>query len=63
MSQSERICCLTLDEMQIEPSVEYDSSSKSVLGDVTCGNSTVAATHALVFMLGGKRNSINSTTF
>ena len=45
-----------LEAMQIESSVEYNSSSKSMLGDVTSSNSTAGATHVLVFMLGDKQN-------
>ena len=53
MSQTES---LFLEAMQIESSVEYNSSSKSMLGDVTSSNSTAGATHVLVFMLGDKQN-------
>lgn len=53
MDEKDRLCCLTLDEMEIKRSVEYDASSKQVLGDVTLPGSSGEANHALVFMLGG----------
>ena len=53
MEPRNRICCLTLDEMAITSSYEYDVSSRTVLGDVTLPNHTGQASHALVLMLGG----------
>ena len=49
----ERECCLTLDEMAITASVEFDASTGKLLGDVTMPDHSGQATHALVFMLGG----------
>lgn len=53
LKQEERECCLTLDEMSITASVEYDNSSGRVLGDVTLPDHKGIATHGLVFMLSG----------
>lgn len=53
MREEERICCLTIDEMSITPTVEYDASSGKLLGNVTLPNHTGNATHAMVIMLGG----------
>ena len=53
MEERDRLCCLTLDEMEISAATEYDASSKSVLGDVTIPGHDGQATHALVVMLGG----------
>jgi ribosomal protein L1 len=53
MDTTDRRCCLTLDEMEISGSVDYDASSKQVLGDVTLPNDSGSATHLLAFMLGG----------
>lgn len=54
MDDRDRRCCLTLDEMEISPSLEYDSSSKSALGDITLPNQQGSANHLLVFMLAGE---------
>ena len=53
MKKSDRSCSLTLDEMSIEATMEYDASSRTVLGGVTLPNHTGIATHGLVFMLSG----------
>ena len=53
LCEEERVCCLTLDEMSITPSIEYDASSGQLLGNVTLPGHCGSATHALVFMLGG----------
>lgn len=54
MEESDKLCCLTVDEMQIQSRVEYDANLKCVLGDVTVPGHEGEANHALVFMLGGK---------
>ena len=53
MSELERECVLTLDEMAITPSVELHMGSGQLYGDVTLPLHTGPATHALVFMLAG----------
>lgn len=53
MTSQERECCLTLDEMSITSSVEYDSRTGHFLGDVTLPSHSGPATHCLVFMLAG----------
>lgn len=53
MEERDRLCCLTLDEMEIKTAVEYDVSSKQVLGKVTLPGHSGTANHALVVMLGG----------
>jgi Transposase protein len=53
MNAQERECCLTLDEMSITASVDFDNRSGNLIGDVTLPGHTGIATHSLVFMLGG----------
>lgn len=59
MSTVERHACLMIDEMSITPGLDYDNSSKTVIGIPTLKPSSASmtalplATHALVFMLGG----------
>jgi hypothetical protein len=53
MKAEERECCLTLDEMSIAAGVDFDIRSGSFIGDVTLPGHSGAATHGLVFMLGG----------
>jgi hypothetical protein len=53
MSPTERTCCLTLDEMKITPTLDYDRISDSFIGHVTLPEKEEKAEHALVFMLGG----------
>lgn len=53
MSVQERECCLTLDEMSVTPSVDFDNKSGHFVGDVTLPGHTGVATHSLVFMVGG----------
>ena len=44
LCEEERVCCLTLDEMSITPSIEYNASSGQLLGKVTlpghCGSAS-----------------------
>lgn len=55
----ERHAALMIDEMQITPGKDYDSSLKKVIGKITVPlapgsvSTDDRATHALVFMLGG----------
>lgn len=53
MRECDRLCCLSLDEMEITTAYEYDAGSKQVLGDVTLPGQDGAASHGLVVMLGG----------
>ena len=53
MKPEEKECCLTLDEMCIQPGLQYDQSSSCLRGNVTLPGHSGIATHALVFMLGG----------
>jgi hypothetical protein len=53
MTVEERECCLTLDEMSITAGVEFDIRSGRFIGDVSLPGHSGAATHGLVFMLGG----------
>jgi hypothetical protein len=53
MSPTERTCCLTLDEMKITPTRDYDRISDSFIGYVTLPEKEEKAEHAHVFMLGG----------
>jgi hypothetical protein len=53
MIAEERMCCLTLDEMSITQSVEFDNRTGRFMGDVTLPQHSGSATHALVFMIGG----------
>jgi len=53
LTDKERDCCLTLDEMSIKAGYQYDKSSSSFRGDVTLPGHKGSATHALVFMLAG----------
>lgn len=54
MEERDRLCCLSLDEMETKKVVEYDPSNQQVIGDVTLAGSSGEANHALVSMLGGK---------
>ncbi|KAK0133556.1 THAP domain-containing protein 2 [Merluccius polli] len=53
MSQMERDCVLTLDEMAITPSVELHMGTGKLFGNVTLPGHNGRATHACVFMLAG----------
>ena len=55
MSQKEKLCCITMDEFAIKPSLDYDSKSDSFLGNVTLpGHENQGkATKCLVFQIGG----------
>jgi Transposase protein len=53
MKVEKRECCLILDEMLITASVEFDIPTGGIMGDVTLPGHSGAATHGLVFMLGG----------
>ena len=54
MSEGNRLCSLTLDEMSIKTAIQFDRTSDSVMGRVDLPHHTpVPATKALVFMLSG----------
>lgn len=53
MSEMERECCLTLDEMSLTAKIELDVGSGTIYGGVTLEGHHGIANHALVFMLGG----------
>ena len=53
MNKFERECCLTLDEMSVKQSVDFDNRTGQFIGNVTLPNHTGQATHCLVFMIGG----------
>lgn len=53
MRQEERECCLSLDEMSIQPATQYVSNVSCRRGDVTVPGHSGVATHALVVTLGG----------
>ncbi|KAM7282417.1 uncharacterized protein ISCGN_002567 [Ixodes scapularis] len=61
MGPQERHCVLLMDEMQLTPGLEYDCTTKTVIGQTTLkgcklpSNDGIAtfATHGLVFMLAG----------
>ena len=53
MKECDRICCLSLDEMEITAAYEYDAGSKQVRGEVTLPGHRGQASHGLVIMLGG----------
>lgn len=54
MCKSEKNCCLTLDEMCIQESITFDPSNGKVIGYSDLPGTDGIATHALVFMLGGR---------
>ena len=53
LTEMERECVLTVDEMSITPSVELHLGTGKLYGDVTLPGHTGEATHACVFMLAG----------
>ena len=53
MNKEEKFCCITLDEMSVLPSIEYDSSTSQLSSNVNLPNHTGQSTHGLVFMLTG----------
>ena len=56
IKESDRTCCLTLDELSIKTALQYDSSSGVILGNVSLPHhKPTPATKALVFMLSGIR--------
>ncbi len=60
LSLEERDCVLLLDEVQLEPKIEYDTSLKRMTGYISPefvveGREPVVAEHALVFMVKGIR--------
>ena len=53
MVPEEKNCCLTLDEMSIKPTIDFDVKSGCFIGNVNLPDHEGIATHVLVFMLGG----------
>ena len=54
MKKRERECCITLDEMKIQPKIDWDRALDQLTGYVNfLPNHSDKANHALVFMLGG----------
>jgi hypothetical protein len=54
MRPEERNCCLSLDETEISPSVEYDPANGTILGDSTFPDGSQKASKAMTFMLSGE---------
>lgn len=54
MRPDEKNCCLTLDETELSPSVEFDTANGCILSDSTFPDSSQKASKALTFMLSGK---------
>ena len=52
MDDMDKLCCLTLGEMEIKKAAEFDNSSWSILGKITLSGHSGEANHGLVFMLG-----------
>ncbi len=54
LSQSERVCCLTLDEFSMRPSIDYESQADRYTGHMNLPghDMTQAATRCLVFQIG-----------
>jgi hypothetical protein len=53
MKETERECCITLDEMKIDQKIDWDRKLDQLAGYVTLPSHSGKADHALVFMLGG----------
>ena len=54
MSEKDKRCCLTLDELSIKTELQYDSSTGTILGNVTLpDHPPTPSTKGLVFMLSG----------
>lgn len=53
MQPNDRLCGLTMDEMALKPSFDYDLKSDSFIGNVTLPNHSGRATKALVFQICG----------
>jgi hypothetical protein len=53
MNPQEKLCCLTMDEMSVKSSLDYDVKSDSFIGDVTLPHHEGIAKKALVYQLGG----------
>ena len=58
MKEEEKTCCLTLNECEIKPGVEFDMSNGSILGSSTFPDSSQKASKALVFMLSGELSMV-----
>lgn len=53
LHSTDRWCCLSIDEMQILQSQDYDKVKKKFLGYVSLGKTSELATHLLVVMVRG----------
>ncbi|XP_018314209.1 uncharacterized protein, partial [Mycetomoellerius zeteki] len=55
-NDTDRECGIVIDEISITPKRVYDSSTKTLLGNITFPNKEGIATHALTLMLTGTAN-------
>ena len=55
MADAEKLCCITMDEFAIKPSLDYDSKNDAFIGNVTLPGHEAQgkATKCLVFQIGG----------
>lgn len=53
MEESDRFCCMSIDEMEINPQISYDKHRKEMFGNVTIGNSTKEGNKLLVILIRG----------
>lgn len=45
----DRLCCLTMDKIEVSQSLKYDGGSQYVIGDATLPGYSRQANHVIVF--------------
>lgn len=56
MDVSDRDCCLSIDEMEILPDKDFDTSNRKFVGQVTLGDKTALGKHYLVILIRGLKH-------
>jgi len=57
MEESDRVCCMSVDEMEISPHISYDKNRREMFGSITIGNSTKVGNKLLVVLIRGVKHT------
>lgn len=57
MEESDRFCCMPVDEMEISPHLSFDKNRREMFGGITIGNSTKVGNKLLVVLIRGVKHT------
>lgn len=57
MEESDKVCCMSVDEKEISLNISYDKNRREMFGSITIGNSTKVGNKLLVVLIRGVRHT------